>query len=66
MKNITSKTHEEITRLFNVIEWFSLQHIPFDEVKGFWAAKKIGNWNHSQLPMVMMKEQMYLHQCHPA
>jgi hypothetical protein len=44
MKNITSENHEEITRLFHVIERFSLQHIPFDEVF-FWAAKKLGNWN---------------------
>jgi hypothetical protein len=45
MKNITSETHEEITRLFHVIERFSLQLIPFDEVMGFWAAKKMGHWN---------------------
>jgi hypothetical protein len=45
MKNITSETHEEITRLFHVIEQFSLQHIPFDEVMGFWAAKKLRHWN---------------------
>jgi hypothetical protein len=44
MKNITSGTHEEITRLFHTIERFSLQHIPFDEVMGFWAAKKLGCW----------------------
>jgi hypothetical protein len=41
MKNITSETHEDIKRLFHVIEPFSLQHIPFDEVMGFWAAKKL-------------------------
>jgi hypothetical protein len=27
-----------------VIERFSLQHIPFDEVMGFWAAKNLGCW----------------------
>jgi hypothetical protein len=45
MKNITSETHKEITRLFNVIEKISLKHISFDEVMFFWAAKKLGNWN---------------------
>jgi hypothetical protein len=44
MKNITSETHEGITRLFHVIERFSLQHIPFDEVMFFWAATKMGHW----------------------
>jgi hypothetical protein len=39
MSESSSKTHEEITTLFNVIEQFSLEHIPFDEVMGFWAAK---------------------------
>jgi hypothetical protein len=41
MKNITSKTHEEITRVSNVIEQLSLEHIPFDEVMGFWTAQKL-------------------------
>jgi hypothetical protein len=45
MKNITSETHEEITRLLHVIERFSLQHIPFDEVMDFWAAKNLACWN---------------------
>jgi hypothetical protein len=45
MKNITSERHEEITRLFHVIERFSLQHIHFDEKMGFLAAKKLGCWN---------------------
>jgi hypothetical protein len=40
MKNITSKTHEEITRLSNVIERLSVQHIPFDEVMFFGKPKK--------------------------
>jgi hypothetical protein len=66
MKNITSETHEEITRFFHVIERFSLQHIPFDEVMGFWAAKKMDIGKHSQLKMIMIKEQMSLHPCHPA
>jgi hypothetical protein len=44
MKNITSETHEEITRLFCVLERLSLQHIPFDEVQGLWAAKNRGVW----------------------
>jgi hypothetical protein len=44
MENITSETHEEITRLFHVIERFSLQHIHFYEVMGFWEAKKLGCW----------------------
>jgi hypothetical protein len=44
MKNITSETHEEITRLFHAIEQFSLQHIPFDEVMGFWEATNLVCW----------------------
>jgi hypothetical protein len=44
MKQITSRTHEEITRLFRVIERLSLQHTPFDEVQGFLEAKKLGGW----------------------
>jgi hypothetical protein len=55
IKKITSETHKEITRLFEVIDRLSLQHIPFDEVMGFWAAKKLEIGMHSQLPMVMMK-----------
>jgi hypothetical protein len=47
MKNITSETHEEITRLFHEIEQFSLEHIPFDGVMGFWAAKNLGCWKAS-------------------
>jgi hypothetical protein len=44
MNNITSIAHTEITRLFNVIERLSLEHIPFDEVRGFWEAKNMGGW----------------------
>lgn len=44
MKNITSIAHKEITRLFHVIERLSLEHIPFDEVQGFSAAKNMGGW----------------------
>jgi hypothetical protein len=44
MKNITSIAHKEITRLFHVIERLSLEHIPFDEVQGFWAPKNMGGW----------------------
>jgi hypothetical protein len=66
IKNITLKTHKEITRLFEVIDPFSLQHIPFDEVMVFWAAKNMEIGMHSQLSMVMMKKQMSLHPCHLA
>jgi hypothetical protein len=66
MKKITSRTHEEITRLFYVIERLSLQHIPFDEVQGFWAAKKWEVGRHSQLRKIWIKEQMSLPPCHLA
>jgi hypothetical protein len=55
MNTITSIAHKEITRLFHVVEWLSLEHIPFDEVQGFWEAKNMGGWKAFPTPKDMDK-----------
>jgi hypothetical protein len=55
MKNVTSIAPEEITRLFHAIERLSLEHIPFDEVQGLWAAKNMGGWKAFQTAKNMDK-----------